>query len=232
MRAELALDPAIDLATSDLNSNLKLLDTNCRKTGDLITLDYEEIDWINQPHATEVENVNPFNVIVFAGVVFLDPPSDNWSRTIYINNEELNQQVIHGQKYQILYLKSYHSEVDVEAFDETNGQTQTGYFGNHITITDTVRTERSFTNVLQGNKDEYDYVADVKITSKADPYMRSRNVKFYANGLKPLTKHYHYLDNGVPDIVPKLIEISMSAGTFVIFEKSKDSTEWKADRIY
>ena len=71
MRAELALDPSIDLATSDLNSNLKLLDTNCRKTGDLITLDYEEVDWINQPHATEVENVNPFNVIVFAGVIFL-----------------------------------------------------------------------------------------------------------------------------------------------------------------
>ena len=89
MRAELALDPAIDLATSDLNSNLKLLDTNCKKTGDLITLDYEEIDWIDQPHATEVENVNPFNVIVFAGVVFLDPPSDNWSRTIYINNDRI-----------------------------------------------------------------------------------------------------------------------------------------------
>ena len=33
-----------------------------------------------------------------------------------------------------------HSEVDVEAFDETNGQTKTGYFGNHSTITDTVRT--------------------------------------------------------------------------------------------
>ena len=86
MRAELALDPAIDLATADLNSNLKLLDANCKKTGDLITLDYSEVDWLDQPQATEVENVNPFNVIVFAGVVFLDPPSDNWARTIYIDN--------------------------------------------------------------------------------------------------------------------------------------------------
>ena len=222
MRAELALDPSIDLATSDLNSNLRLLDTNCRKTGDLITLDYEEIDWINQPHATEVENVNPFNVIVFAGVIFLDPPSDNWSRTIYINNTRTEST---GNTWaeiaNVVSKKVTHSEVDVEAFDETNGQTQTGYFGNHVTITDTVRTERSFTNVLQGNKDEYDYVADVKITSKADPYMRSRNVQFYANGLKPLTKHYHYLDNGKPDIIPKLLEISMSAGSFIIFEDAK-----------
>ena len=51
--------------------------------------------------------------------------------------------------------------------------------------------------------------------------MRSRNVQFYANGLKPLTKHYHYLDNGTPDIVPKLVEISMSAGSFIIYENAK-----------
>ena len=136
------------------------------------------------------------------------------TRTESTGNTWVEMQILSSKKVT-------HSEVDVEAFDETNGQTQTGYFGNHITITDTVRTERSFTNVLQGNKDEYDYVADVKITSKADPYMRSRNVQFYANGLKPLTKHYHYLDNGVPDIIPKLLEISMSAGSFHIFENAK-----------
>ena len=52
----------------------------------MITLDYEEIDWIENPHATGVENVNPFNVIVFMGAVVLDPPSDNWTRTIYVEN--------------------------------------------------------------------------------------------------------------------------------------------------
>ena len=221
MRAELALDPAIDLATSDLNSNLKLLDPNCKKTGDLITLDYTEIDWIDQPHATEVENVNPFNVIVFAGVVFLDPPSDNWSRTIYIDNVRTESTGNTWVEQANIVSQTTTTETDREAFDETNGFNETGYYGFNETITQTTRTERSFTNVLQGDKDEYDYLEDVKITSKADPYMRSRNVQFYANGLKPLTKHYHYLDNGVPDIVPKLIEISMSAGSFTIFENAK-----------
>ena len=51
--------------------------------------------------------------------------------------------------------------------------------------------------------------------------MRSRNVFFNANGLKPLTKHYHYLDNGVPDILPKLVEITMTSGTFSVFENAK-----------
>ena len=27
-----------------------------------------------------------FNVIVFMGAVVLDPPSDNWTRTIYVEN--------------------------------------------------------------------------------------------------------------------------------------------------
>ena len=39
-----------------------------------------------------------------------------------------------------------------------------------------------------------------------------------SNGLKPFTKHYHFLDSGVPDIVPKLFEINMSSGTFANFE--------------
>ena len=221
MRAELALDPSIDLATSDLNSNLTLLDTNCKKTGDLITLDYNEVDWIDQPHATEVENVNPFNVIVFAGVVFLDPPSDNWSRTIYIDNTRIESTGNTWVEQSNIVSQTTTTDTDVEHFDETNGFNETGYFGTVSTITSTTRTETAFTNVLTGTAKEYDYLEDVKITSKADPYMRSRNVQFYANGLKPLTKHYHYLDNGKPDIVPKLIEISMSAGSFIIYEDAK-----------
>jgi len=221
MRAELALDPAIDLATADLNSNLKLLDANCKKTGDLITLDYSEVDWLDQPQATEVENVNPFNVIVFAGVVFLDPPSDNWARTIYIDNVRTESTGNTWVESSNIVSRTSTTETDVEHFDETNGFQDTGYYGTYNTITTTTRTERNFTNTLVGAAKEYDYIEDVKVSGEADPYMRSRNVQFYANGLKPLTKHYHYLDNGTPDIVPKLVEISMSAGSFIIYENAK-----------
>ena len=87
MNPELALNASIDVATADTNSNLQLLDPNCQKTGDLITLKYQEVDWIESPHATTAVNVNPFNVLVFSGNIKLDPPSDNWSRTIYNNNQ-------------------------------------------------------------------------------------------------------------------------------------------------
>ena len=83
----------------------------------------------------------------------------------------------------------------------------------------TQKFKTTYKNVLQGPSQEYDYTESIKVTSETDPFMRSRNVHFSANGLKPLTKHYHYLDNGVPDILPKLVEITMTSGTFSVFEK-------------
>ena len=74
----------------------------------------------------------------------------------------------------------------------------------------TRRIERSFTNTLVGPSEEKDYVESTKTSSNVDPFMRSRNVGFYGSGLKPLTKHYHFLDSGIPDIVPKLTEIEMN----------------------
>ena len=49
--------------------------------------------------------------------------------------------------------------------------------------------------------------------------MRSREVYFLANGLKPDTKHYHFLDSQQVDIIPKLVEIDMQSGTFQKYEK-------------
>ena len=45
--------------------------------------------------------------------------------------------------------------------------------------------------------------------------MRSRNVFFAANGLRPLARHYHFIDSQQVDIVPKLCEIDMISGTFI-----------------
>ena len=227
MNAELAVDPAIDVNAADLNANLKLLDPNCKKTGDLITLDYEEIDWIDQPQATKSVNVNPFQVVTFAGAVVLDPPSDNWSRTIYIENFRIEST---GAKWiEKTNIVSDKTTVDVDVdVSEIELETDLHEFEfnhkNRITTTTTTTTqkvEKSFTNVLVGPSKEFDYVESVKIDSQADPFMRSRNVMFAANGLKPRTRHYHYLDSQSPDIVPKLIEIEMVSGSFKVFENAR-----------
>jgi len=223
---ELALNPAIDVNSADLNSNLQLLDTNCKKTGDLITLNYTEVDWLTQPQSTEAENVNPFNVIVFMGGIILDPPSDNWVRTIYTNNSRLESSGAQWAEVANDEILGPSIESATSDFRETGRDVQDPQFQCYRRRRKVIqrvyrqdqKIRRTFTNVLQGPSHEFDYVESIKLTTEADPFMRSRNVYFNANGLRPNTKHFHYLDNGVPDIFPKLIEINMVSGTFNVFE--------------
>jgi len=215
MRAQLGLNPGIDYETADMSSNLSLLDPNCQKTGDLVTLKYDEVQWIHQPQASGVENINPFNVIVYVGGVILDPPSDNWTRTIYIDNHRVESTGATWNEIANIVSDNTTSNTAVDVTETEIETDQDEFDGNHTDITTTTTTTHtqtvvtSFTNQMEGPSREFDYVESVKISGESDQFMRSRNVAFAANGLKPYTKHVHKLDSGVPDIVPKLIEIQM-----------------------
>ena len=215
MNAEIALDPSIDRTTADLTQNLRLLDPNIQKTGDLLTLKYEEKEWLNQPQATNVENVNPFNVIVYVGGVTLDPAADNWTRTIYINN---NRTESSGNKW--VQEATVYTDVDrkVEYRTYRKGRGRNERKTRKFVTTTTTKTTKYKPKLLRPWTREFDYVESVKIKSTVDPFMRSRNVYFAANGLRPFTKHYHFLDSQQVDIIPKLVEINMSSGTFRTFE--------------
>ena len=227
LRAEIALNPDIDPAAADLNSNLQLLDTNCRKTGDLITLDYTEVDWLDQPHASIKVNVNPFAVTTFAGAIVLDPPSDNWTRTVYVDNFRQESSGATWVEQANIVSSNTTTETETSNFNVPIAADKMEFSGHHTlqlrtnTVTTTQTQEVSFTNVLDGPSREFDYIESVKVGSEVDPFMRSRNVFFSANGLKPTTKHSHFLDSQAPDIVPKLIEIEMVSGSFTIFENAR-----------
>ena len=55
---------------------------NVRKTGDVITLDYDEIQYLNQPFGTRSESVTPFLLNFWEGFVKLTPSSDTWVDTV------------------------------------------------------------------------------------------------------------------------------------------------------
>ena len=79
----LGVSESIDVTSADFSQNLTLLDTNVQKTGDLITLAYTEVKSdIGNEQASQVENVNPYEVVVRQGRVLLNPESDNWTRVI------------------------------------------------------------------------------------------------------------------------------------------------------
>ena len=185
MDAELNLHPDIDAETADLDQNLLLPPgSGCQKTGDLITLEYTEKEWINQPQATTIENVNPFNVIAYVGGVILDPASDNWVRTIYINDhrtEETGAKWIHKAKT----TKDVDTKTTFETYDKGGGRGETG---RRKVTTKKIKITTKYKRKLKGPSREFDYVEDVKVSGEADPWMRSRNVAFYANGLRSFSK--------------------------------------------
>jgi hypothetical protein len=161
IKPQIGADSSVNMNTVDISDDILLLDPNVRKTGDLATLSYQETGWIEQPLASRVENVNPFNVIDFSGGLQLNPVSDNWVRTVFVD-----------------------------------GGTRT----------------------LTGDSDST-YVETLQTSSQTDTFIRSRNVSFFAGGLKPFTRHYPFFDSvsGI-DYVPKLLEISMTSGVFQVGE--------------
>ena len=64
------LQASLNPENISLTQDLPLADPNTIKTGDLITLDYNETQWLSQPLASRTENVNPFNVILYVGGLF------------------------------------------------------------------------------------------------------------------------------------------------------------------
>jgi hypothetical protein len=63
----------------ELNSNnAQRAASNYQITGDIITLPYTTTPFITQQFASQLENINPFAIFSFLGVMNLNPPNDDW----------------------------------------------------------------------------------------------------------------------------------------------------------
>jgi len=74
---EVLNDARLQFDSADANS------TNFSKNNDILTLDYTETEYINQPVASRVENVNPFSVRKVDGRLTISPTSDVFYETQY-----------------------------------------------------------------------------------------------------------------------------------------------------
>jgi hypothetical protein len=70
------VNPTDDLAFSAVQG------INIRKTGDILTLDYAEVEWLSQTFATRSESVTPFLISFWQGTLELTPASDTWVDTV------------------------------------------------------------------------------------------------------------------------------------------------------
>lgn len=214
-----------------------LIGTNIKRTGDLITLDYFEVEEINQPNATRVESVSPYRVGYYGGTINLVPSSDIWVDTVRLlaNRTEIATNYIQSE-----------SQITASELDQQSGfgpvtwgswetvwtgstkaaDTRTVNVGYYIikedleTVTKTGTSTR--TGVRKITKDEFSNVSlgDTVLSSEISSYMRSRNLEFTGKRLKPLTRVYTFF-SGIDVnkyIIPKLLEINMLSGTFEVGE--------------
>ena len=247
-------NPDADLRfVSDLGS------PNIKKVGDVVCLNYSEVEYTKNQFATRSENVNPFNVINWIGSIQLNPSSDTWIDTKR-SERTYDIEGSYNSKMQELGVDSNTglSPIDWNSW-ETNwtgtnisngpslGKIETGNTSSTITndpgsgrrlVTDTTTTVTDFiefndqtvtttTNqsrqgIQFGVTERFDStnLGDKIISREIIKTMRSRNIEIIAKRLKPSSRVYAFFDNVdvTSYVVPKLIEVTMSSGTFTTGE--------------
>ena len=193
----------------------------------ILTLPFVEEDpIIVQPYASRMENVNPFNVFTFIGRIDLLPASDDWTDTrrvpARVTTIEGN---FRATRERLGTNNRGFAPVQWRAWRTTwTGQRRTGTrtwretsFARGVprrvlqgqTITTTRRQVRSGTRLRVVPRIDRRSLGDSVIDSTFIPWIRSRNVGFDVERVKPKTRMYAFFDddNMMHYIIPKLIEI-------------------------
>jgi hypothetical protein len=244
LKSQIAPESAITDENLDFSENFKLLDPNVVKTGKAVTLKYESIGWIEQAFATTVENVNPFNVIVYSGDIKLSPEIDNWVRTVQLPDKNISVTLNSSRTL----TNNLTSNVSVTLTPINNETSETNTLrrvrrvrrinqellergvrnGRTFTLNETTVTSNTNTNTTSNTAttENFDTVSNtdttirnVLISSSNESFMRSRNIQFSVSNVKPSTQFYQFLDgNSGVDFIPKLIEITNTSGEFIVGE--------------
>jgi len=224
--------------TTELDLKLDLNSANgIRKTGRVLTLDYEDRVFISQLFATRVENVTPYLVSYYGGTIDLLPDSDIWLDEVVLearhedlttyseNTEQLDQSDFDS--------RTGFSPVTWDAWstnwtgwESTGSSSSVAWQGNNKVKTTTSTQQRVGTETRTARREliretfstinEGPQVINTELSS----YMRSRNIRFSASTMKPSTSVYAFFDGQDVNkyIIPKLLEISMVTGTFQVGE--------------
>ena len=207
IKTQLAPRENISEDSLDLSTNLELLDSNVRKSGPFVTLDYKEVGWIEQSIATRIENVNPFHVVEYIGNIILEPSSDSWVRTIRLNERVTRRTQINTS---VNTRNATRDDINVE--ERTIRRGNRGRIRINVSDTTTLQDTRfELTSSVTDTSSVSISSRDVTLSSGTEKYMRSRNTQFRSSNLKPFTRFYQFFDgNKSVDFIPKLLEISVN----------------------
>ena len=221
-----------------------LIGANVRRTGQLITLDYDDVQYVSNPFGTRSENVTPYLVTDYFGTIELQPSSDIWTDQTRLPDQHFEIDLVSPAREQMAALgfdtqngwsnvvwDSWQTDwvgVDVNSSTSSSSTTSTSGF---IDTTTTTETTTNTTTITQGQsrsgrqiliEEESNTVSegDRVVSSELAAFMRSRNIEFTAKKFRPFTEVYAFFDGEDVSsfVTPKLLEIEMTSGTFQVGE--------------
>ena len=187
-----------------------------RKTGDLITLPYSEIDLINQDFASTTVNLNPYDTHDYVGQIVLTPDQDDWMETevqpdISVRIPDIYDTLTDLASAGVLDLNlgtvwnNWNDTWTGIRRDTGNISSTSRTFqrGNRIlrnTVTSVATTERVDrtrtgvrTSFVPGGVQQQSLGNRVMSVGFA-PFIRSKTISFTATSMKPLTRVYPFFD--------------------------------------
>jgi len=218
-----------------------VLGSNVKRSGQVITLDYSESEWLRQPFATRSESVTPYLITFYSGSIALEPTVDVWIDVNRMEPRDILQEGTFNSIVEMLGVESF-SEVDglrqgvtpvVWGSWETTGvdvnlslSQNANRNGSEVTVNTTgsagINLSQQRTGIQQIINETIDTssLGDRVVNRSIIHFMRSRNIQFTATKLKPFTRLYSFFDN--VDVnsfcMSKLVEIEMVSGTFQVGE--------------
>lgn len=157
-----------------------------QRTGNIATLPYTDYVFARNDATSRTENINPFSVMNWIGVLELNPPSDIWFNT---------------QKQPTAYLAeegNYNAVAQAAQNAGTWGTVwnnwQYNWYGNDWEGKTQVAS-RSGTTYTMNESISVTTENDVEVSRDVIPLMRSVNITFTGHGIKPNTKLHAFFDN-------------------------------------
>ena len=180
--------------------------TGYQKTGDLITLPYTVEEYLDQPYASTTVNLNPYDTIPFLGNITLTPELDEWMETEvqpemvvdlpgpFDTLTALASAGVAGLNLGTVWNNWNNnwsgSKQETNRSASTSGRTTTTTISSTESGTATrsgIRTTLTPNTITQSLGD--------RVTSIAfAPFIRSRDISFTAECLKPTTRVYPFFD--------------------------------------
>ena len=205
---------------------------NVQQTDEIITLPYSDTVLIDQPYASAVENVNPFNVFTYVGDIELYPENDNWVDTKSLNpikgpvvegnflttvreyNADQNGfSPIHWNSWKTTWTGTSTTR-DVGAWRRQNKRRR----DRTITTTVTTTTKQTRTGIRYRVTPviEQQSLGSRVVSVEHIQFMRSRNIEFVCQKLKPRTKFFAFFDGiALPKklVTPKIMGLVKDPAT-------------------